>query len=105
MQLPDLLIVGGEGLPGPAFSEWCDACAHVCTPCVAACASGGREDLEAWLPSHRRNPPRNALALLPARQPGRISSSFLTFPPPKITYSGSRAAMRRAITSTTCCRH
>jgi hypothetical protein len=26
MQLPDLLIVGGEGLPCSAFGEWCSAC-------------------------------------------------------------------------------
>src|SRR5262249_60797107 len=54
---------------------------------------------------HRRNPPTKALALSPARHPGGSSCSFLTLPPPKTTYSGSRAAMRRAITSATSCRH
>ena len=33
------------------------------------------------LPPTRRNPPRNALALSPARQPGGSSFSFLTLPP------------------------
>src|SRR5262249_11442413 len=38
-----------------------------------------------------------------ARQPGGSSASFLTFPPPKTTSSGSRAAIRQATTLATCC--
>ena len=53
----------------------------------------------------RRKPPTKALALSPSRHPGGSSFSFLTLPPPRTTYSGSRAAMRRAMTSATCCRH
>ena len=45
------------------------------------------------------------MALSPTRHPGGSSASFLTLPPPTITYSGCSAAMRRAITSATCCRH
>jgi hypothetical protein len=33
MQLPDLLMVGFEGLPGRALSEWCSARGHTCAPC------------------------------------------------------------------------
>ena len=60
------------------------------------------EELRRLFFCQRRNPPTNALALSPARQPGGSSFSFLTFPPPKTTSSGSRAAMRRATTSATC---
>jgi hypothetical protein len=51
--------------------------------------------------SQMRNPPRNALALLPARQPGGKSFSFFTLPPPRTTSSGSRAAIKRATISAT----
>src|SRR5262245_48838457 len=70
------------------------------------CAFMAVEELPSFVCScHRRNPPTKALALSPARQPGGSSCSLLTLPPPKTTYSGSRAAMRRAITSATSCRH
>src|SRR5215470_11997876 len=55
--------------------------------------------------SHRRNPPRNALALLTARQAGGSSLSSFTFPPPSTTSFGSSAAARRATTSATQRRH
>jgi transposase len=45
--------------------------------------------------SQRRNPPRNALALSPARQSLGRSFSFLTLPPPRTTSSGWRAPIRR----------
>src|SRR5213078_330317 len=51
--------------------------------------------------SHRRNPPRNALALSPARQPEGSSLSFLALPPPSTTSSGSMAATNRSTTSAT----
>src|SRR5262249_56759300 len=54
---------------------------------------------------HRRNPPRNALALSPSRQPGGSSFRSLAFPPPSTTSSGSRAATRRPTTSATFLRH
>src|SRR5271165_313259 len=54
------------------------------------------------LPScHIRNPPKNALALLPARQPFGSSLSCLTLPPPRTTSSGSRAATKAATTAST----
>src|SRR6185369_17201752 len=53
----------------------------------------------------RRNPPRNALAFLPARQPGGSSFNFLTLPPPSTTSSGSMAATNRSTTSATYPRH
>src|SRR5574337_476081 len=53
----------------------------------------------------RRKPPRNALALAPARHPGGNSFSFLTLPPPTTTSSGSKAALRRPTTSATWRRH
>ena len=36
MQLPNLLIVGFQGLPGRAFGEWCHACGHVRAPFVSS---------------------------------------------------------------------
>ena len=58
----------------------------------------------AWF-SHRRKPPRKALALSPARQPGGNLSSWWTLPPPRTTSSGSSAATRRLTTSSTSRRH
>src|SRR5262249_3031842 len=63
------------------------------------------EELPRLVSCHRRNPPTKALALSPARHPGGSSCSFLTLPPPNTPSPGPRAAMRRAITSATCCRH
>src|SRR5262249_11439127 len=50
---------------------------------------------------HRRNPPRKALALSPARECGGSIWSFLTLPPPITVSSGSSAVMKRATTSAT----
>src|SRR6202035_5159666 len=50
---------------------------------------------------HRRNPPRNALLLSPARLPEGSCLSLFTFPPPRTTSSGSRAASSRLTTSLT----
>src|SRR5262249_11696942 len=50
---------------------------------------------------HRRNPPRKALALSPARECGGSVWSFLTLPPPITVSSGSSAVMKRATTSAT----
>ena len=36
MQLPNLLIVGFQGLPGRAFGEWCHAGGHVRAPLVVS---------------------------------------------------------------------
>src|SRR5262249_10276597 len=55
--------------------------------------------------SQSRNPPRKALALSPARQPGGREFSFLTLPPPSTTSSGSSAVLNRSTTSATSCRH
>src|SRR5262245_4007890 len=55
--------------------------------------------------SQSRSPPRNALALSPARHRGGSAFSFFTLPPPRTTSSGSRAAIRRAATSATYWRH
>src|SRR6266850_6556423 len=55
--------------------------------------------------SHRRNPPKNALLLLPTRVPLGSSFRFLTLPPPRTTSSGSRAVVRRSTTSATWRRH
>src|SRR4029077_3506928 len=52
-----------------------------------------------------RKPPRNALSLSPARLPEGSPFSFFTFPPPRTTSSGSRAATRRFTTSVTKLRH
>src|SRR5262245_16638903 len=46
---------------------------------------------EADFSAHRRNPPRRALALSPARHPFGSFFSFLTLPPPSTTSSGSSA--------------
>src|SRR5271166_4861119 len=43
---------------------------------------------------HIRNPPRKALALLPARQPLGSSLRTLTLPPPRTTSSGARALIK-----------
>lgn len=51
--------------------------------------------------SHKRNPPRKALRLSPARQRGGSSFNLETFPPPSTISSGSRAAVRREMTSFT----
>ena len=91
MQFPDLLVVGLEGLPGLAFGQRFDSlafgtcsyrCCHVRTPFVS-CLLLRTGLCEHSACSHRRNPPRNALALSPARQPGGSSFSFLTLPPPR----------------------
>src|SRR5215831_6611346 len=50
---------------------------------------------------HRRNPPRKALVLSPARECGGSAWSFLALPPPITVSSGSSAAIRRATTSAT----
>src|SRR5262245_1851385 len=54
---------------------------------------------------HKRNPPRKALALSPARECGGSAWSFLTLPPPITVSSGSSAAIKRDTTSATCRRH
>src|SRR5438309_774909 len=51
--------------------------------------------------SQRRNPPRKALALSPARQPAGNLFNLSTFPPPRTMSSGSNAAARRSTTSAT----
>ena len=52
-----------------------------------------------------RKPPVKALELSPALQPGGSSFNLLTFPPPSTTSVGSSAAINRATTLATCCRH
>src|SRR5258708_16839801 len=61
--------------------------------------------VELWAVSHRRNPPRKALRLSPARQPGGSFFNLWTLPPPSTTSSGSRAVIRRCTTSATSRRH
>src|SRR6266404_2321333 len=41
--------------------------------------------VELWAVSHRRNPPRKALRLSPARQPGGSFFNLWTLPPPSTT--------------------
>src|SRR5262245_32589489 len=53
----------------------------------------------------RRNPPRNALALSPARTPLGSCFNFLTLPPPRTISSGSIAPARRVTTLATSRRH
>src|SRR5262249_6008826 len=55
--------------------------------------------------AHIRNPPANALALLPARVPSGNSLRYFTLPPPSTTSSGSSAATSRLTTSLTSLRH
>ena len=50
MQLPNLLIVGFQGLPGRAFGEWCHAGGHVRAPFVL---SGKRTET---VVAHGRSP-------------------------------------------------
>ena len=114
MQFPDLLVVGFEGLPGRACGERLGRPAVVLRVflSIAIWFSGADrlpdvEGLARTAPSsHKRNPPRKALALSPAAATGRaVSFSFLTLPPPRTTSSGSRAGDQAATTSATCCRH
>ncbi len=102
----------GDAIPGPADSGLRGP-SRPGVRSVASCASSlSAVHSSASLPaarrlasSHRRNPPRNALALSPAGNLAGSSFSFLTLPPPRTTSSGSSAAVRRATTSATCCRH
>src|SRR5208337_5521001 len=102
MQVPNLRVVCLEGLPCRKLDH--SRCGgHIMCSLLrvdyllaAVRAARGRS------PScHSRNPPRNALALLPARQPLGSSLRTLTLPPPRTTSSGSRAASRAAMTSST----
>ena len=58
-----------------------------------------------WIYSHNRNPPMKARELSTARVLGSSVFSLLALPPPTTTYSGSKAALRRATTSLTFLRH
>src|SRR6266478_4777397 len=90
VEILDLLIVPLEGLPGRARGQGEFASRHRAFP---------------FLSSHSRNPPRNALALLPRRHLPGSSLTFLALPPPSTTSSGSRAAVTLATMSSTSRRH
>src|SRR5881396_3327734 len=75
-------------------------------PCVArARALLAVDGLRLSAPCQRQNPPTNALASSPLRQPGGSSFRLWTLPPPSTTSSGRRAAIRRVTTSATYLRH
>src|SRR2546426_6456009 len=115
MLLADLFKVNLEVLPCRALGERAIGdrfynCFHILAPYVWLCRSWcravarlERRSSEAF--SQRRNPPRKALALSPARQPGGNFSRCFTLPPPRTTSSGSNAAIKRATTSATLRRH
>src|SRR5262245_41879159 len=110
----NLLSVGRERLPCWAFHAADRRSANRC-PLPRGCSFrflsvgckrvfAAREGGDRFS-SQRRNPPRNALLLSPARVPGGNSFSFLTLPPPRTTSSGSRAAIRQLTASATLRRH
>src|SRR5438445_12179998 len=100
-------------LPSLTLSEWFSGRFHTCDAFVfflwldrvrvPSCERRFTEVelFSATAFSHRRNPPRNALALSPARQPAGSFLSFRALPPPSTTSSGSRAATRRFTASVT----
>src|SRR5262249_12977695 len=82
MERLDFPAMRRKSLPRGTLSQWC----HDYFP----------------LSSQSRNPPMNALALSPARQPSGSFFNFLTLPPPNTTSVGSSAAVSCSTTSATC---
>ncbi len=92
MQVPDFSWWAARAFhAGRAVSDVFFVCMYVpplfCLPCREQ-AVREREALDPLPSPTGRNPPRNALALSPTRQPGGSSFSFLTLPPPRPRHRG-----------------
>src|SRR5262249_14599037 len=96
VQVADLRVMLLQCLPSRPVRQQLVFGVHLRAPLVryavrCAWVPTAMDGLPPRVSSHRRKPPRNALLLSPTRQPGGSSFSFLTFPPPKTTSSGSSA--------------